>query len=143
MHMSEETIMPCSPKVEVLGIPYFARMCDKIRLERDGKLGADYQPNLGLGMDLWTCQLLEIDYLDLVKIARMEKNDETVLYWAFETGVKPEVPVLDWWKSYMRNIGYNDDYSEKLEMRKIEAGFGGRDDIQTFFDFIDADEDRI
>lgn len=125
-----------------MGIPYFARMCQKIRLMRDGELHEDYQPNLGKGFDKWTCELLEIDYDELVKIAQSEENDEAVLTWAYENGVKPESPKLDWWLSYMRNRGYNDDLSEVLNKRKVEAGFGGRDDIATFFDFIDAEEGR-
>lgn len=125
-----------------MGIPYFARMCQKIRLMRDGELHEDYQPNLGKGFDKWTCELLEIDYDELVKIAQSEENDEALLTWAYENGVKPELPKLDWWLSYMRNRGYNDDLSEVLNKRKVEAGFGGRDDIATFFDFIDAEEGR-
>jgi hypothetical protein len=31
----------------------------------------------------------------------------------------------------------------RLKMRKEEGGLGHRDDIQTFIDFIDADEKRI
>ncbi|MBL9176004.1 MAG: hypothetical protein JNL10_20845, partial [Verrucomicrobiales bacterium] len=31
---------------------------------------------------------------------------------------------------------------ERLRTRKQEAGLGHRDDIQTFVDFIDADEKR-
>ncbi len=140
--MSDDIIFPCSPQDEVLGIPYFARMCHKIRLERDGDLDKDYQPNLGKGFDKWICELLEIDYADLVKIVHMENSNETVLYWAYENGIKPESPKLDWWLSYMRNRGHNDDLSEKLEKRKVDAGFGGRDDIASFFDFIDAEEGR-
>jgi hypothetical protein len=31
----------------------------------------------------------------------------------------------------------------RLKMRKEEAGLAKRDDIQTFVDFIDADEKRL
>jgi hypothetical protein len=31
----------------------------------------------------------------------------------------------------------------RLALRKHEAGLDSRDDIQTFFDFIDADEGRL
>ena len=140
--MSDDIIFPRSPKNEVMGLPYFARMCHKIRLSKDGDLHEDYQPNLGKGFDKWTCELLEIKYEDLVKVVNMGANDETALFWAYENGKKPEAPVLDWWNSYMRNRGVNDDLSEKLEIRKVEAGFGGRGDIASFFDFIDAEEGR-
>lgn len=140
--MSDDIIYPRSPKDEVLDLPYFARMCHKIRLMRDGDLHADYQPNLGKGFDLWTCELLDIQYDDLVKVVQAEPSDETALYWAYENGSKPCELKLKWWLSYMRNRGYNDDLSEVLETRKVDAGFGGRDDIASFFDFIDAEEGR-
>ena len=125
-----------------MGIPYFARMCHKIRLHRDGELGEDYQPNLGKGFDKWTCEFLEIDYADLVSAAKREKNNEAVLLWAYENGAKPESPKLDWWLSYMRNRGLNDDFREILTARKASAGFETRNDITTFFDYIDAEEER-
>ncbi len=42
----------------------------------------------------------------------------------------------------MRKRGWNDESTGRLQMRKRESGFDGRDDIQTFFDFIDLDEGR-
>ncbi len=42
----------------------------------------------------------------------------------------------------MRKRGWNDEVSETLTRRKKEAGMGDRADIQTMFDFIDADEGR-
>jgi hypothetical protein len=38
--------------------------------------------------------------------------------------------------------GWNDVASERLKQRKAESGFPNRDEIQTFFDYIDADEER-
>jgi len=46
---------------------------------RDGQLGEDYQPNLGKGFDLWTCEFLEINYTDLVKVVESEDCDEAAL----------------------------------------------------------------
>ena len=53
---------PVSPNVATQNLCYFARMCDKIRLFEKGELPDDYHKNLGKAMDLWTCQLLKIDY---------------------------------------------------------------------------------
>ena len=41
------------------------------------------------------------------------------------------------------NRGYRDDMSEKLAMRIEESGFQDRNDIETFCDYIDADEGRL
>jgi hypothetical protein len=43
----------------------------------------------------------------------------------------------------MRKRGWNDEVSEILQRRKKEAGMMGRSDIQTVFEFIDADEGRL
>ena len=44
---------------------------------------------------------------------------------------------------FMTKVGWRDDNSEKLVERKRSGGFSDRDDIQTNFDFHDADEGRI
>ena len=42
----------------------------------------------------------------------------------------------------MRKRGWKDDASEILEQRKREAGMADRAEIETMFQFIDADEGR-
>ncbi len=42
----------------------------------------------------------------------------------------------------MAKRGFRDDMTERLIWRKEEAGAADRDDIQTFFDYIDFDEGR-
>jgi gluconokinase len=42
----------------------------------------------------------------------------------------------------MRKRGWNDEVAERLVQRKSESGFEARTDIQTMFDYIDADEGR-
>jgi hypothetical protein len=47
-------------------------------------------------------------------------------------------------RDFVFNRGRDDEAGKaRLKMRKEEAGFAQRDDIQTFVDFIDADEKRI
>lgn len=47
-------------------------------------------------------------------------------------------------RDFVLNRGRDDEACKaRLKMRKEEAGFAQRDDIQTFVDFIDADEKRI
>ena len=43
----------------------------------------------------------------------------------------------------MRKRGWNDEVSQILERRKREAGMSDRSDIQTTFQYIDADEGRL
>ena len=42
----------------------------------------------------------------------------------------------------MLNHGRQPELQDRLKMRKTEAGLAHRDDLQTFVDFIDADEKR-
>lgn len=134
---------PCSPKKEIDGLIYFPRLCDKIRLHSDGKLGEDYHANLGGGMDLWICQFLGVDYDELAKIVLGGADDSEALAWARKSGVQRPDFEFAWWNAYMRTRGFRDNLSEKLASRIEESGFGGRNDILTFMDYIDADEGRI
>ena len=115
-------------------------MCHKIRLHAAGDLHEDYQPNLGKGFDLWTCQFFGVEYADLVEKVKSGADDEAVLAWVRETGASRSELEQDWWLSYMRNRGHRDDLSEILESRKQEAGLGNREDVVSFFGFIDAEE---
>lgn len=122
---------------------YFRRLCSKIRLHQAGKLHPDFHANLGKAMDLWTCQLLEVDYLALCETVENGASDEEALEWCWQNGTRPSECQLDWWNSYMRNRGIRDDLSEKLTLRKKEAGWQNRDEILSFFDFLDADDGRL
>ena len=137
------TRYPCSPRSEIDGLIYFPRLCDKIRLHQNRELGEDYHANLGGGMDLWICQFLGVDYNALTDLVRSGASDEETLEWARESGIKRPEHEFAWWSAYMKTRGFRDDLSERLKTRLEESGFGGRDDIQTFMDYIDADEGRF
>ena len=46
-------------------------------------------------------------------------------------------------REFMRKRGWKDEASARLNERKAEAGFAERSEIETFFQFIDADEGRL
>ncbi|BDS05699.1 hypothetical protein NT6N_07390 [Oceaniferula spumae] len=134
---------PRSPRDEIDGMLYFPRLCDKIRIHSEGKLDKDYIENLGGGMDLWTCQFLGVDYNELRVKVLSGLSDEAALTWAKENGTPRDENELAWWNQYMQTRGFRDDMADRLAFRKEEANWGDRDDIVTFFDFIDVDENRI
>src|SRR5690606_30117729 len=134
--------IPCSPRLETDGIIYFPRLCDKVRLQAAGSLHPDYHGNLGKGMDLWTCQFLGVAYDDLAGVIRDGASDGEALAWARGTGTGRPDHEAAWWRAYMTTRGFRDDLAERLSQRKAESGFAHRDDIQTFMDYIDADEGR-
>ena len=132
-----------SPTAKVGGIVYFGRMIDKIRQNTKGQLPSDYQANLGRGFDSSCCTFFRVDYHQLAQRVAEGGNDEEILNWCFSTGHRPSEDQVYVWNEYMRKRGWNDELSEILKRRKKEAGMAGRSEIQTMFDFIDADEGRL
>ncbi|MEO0448494.1 MAG: DUF5069 domain-containing protein [Verrucomicrobiota bacterium] len=133
---------PCSPKEEIEGLPYFRRMCDKIRLYAAGELHPDLHANLGIAMDLWTCQFLGVTYEDLKNVVTEGADDEATLAWAREKGMERPNYERDWWIQYMQTCGFRDRLATRLQERIEESGLQDRPDVVTMFDYIDADEGR-
>jgi hypothetical protein len=131
-----------SPSEKVGGLFYFARMLDKVRLHAKGELPQDYHANLGRGFDEKCVNFLRIEYDQLVEHVKHGGTDEEILQWCFENGRRPDENDVYVWNEFMRKRGWNDEVSEILARRKSEAGMSDRSDIQTSFQFIDADEGR-
>ncbi|MDB4506814.1 DUF5069 domain-containing protein [Akkermansiaceae bacterium] len=140
--MPESTTLPRSARDEISGIIYLPRLCDKVRLMSAGTLHPDFHGNLGLGMDLWTCQFLGVAYEDLKAQILAGATDEDALAWARENGITRPDYELAWFHSYMSNRGFRDDMSQRLAERKKESPATDRDDIQSFMDYIEVDEGR-
>jgi hypothetical protein len=120
------------------GIVFFGRMLDKIRLQAQGKLPADY--NCGTGMDGRCIRFLQIEFPKLTERALQGGTDEEILEWCFQKGRRPNEEEILVWNAFMSKRGWRDEASEGLAEEKAERGFAHRDDIQTFFDFHKADE---
>jgi hypothetical protein len=131
-----------TPYAKTVDIRYLARMFDKIRVHADGRLPAEYQANLGIGFDGFALSFLWIEYPALVERVKLGGSDEEIAEWAFAQGRRPNPEEIEIWNEFMRKRGWNDVASSRLAQRKAESGFSDRDDIQTFFAYIDADEAR-
>jgi hypothetical protein len=132
-----------SPSEKVGGLFYFGRMLDKVRLYAKGELPSDYHANLGKGFDEKCVKFLHVDYDELVERVNQGGTDEEILDWCFSVGHRPSENELYVWNEFMRKRGWNDEVSEMVLRRKTEAGMTDRSDIQTSFQFIDADEGRL
>jgi len=132
-----------SPSEKVGGLFYFGRMLDKIRQHAKGELPLDYHANLGKGFDEKCVKFLRVDYDQLVERVKDGGTDEEILEWCFTVGRQPSEFDIYVWNEFMRKRGWNDEVSEILARRKKEAGMTDRLDIQTSFQFIDADEGRL
>ncbi|MGJ8726500.1 MAG: DUF5069 domain-containing protein [Roseibacillus sp.] len=134
---------PCSPRVEIDGLPYFQRMVEKIRLHAAGDLHPELHDNLGHGMDLWICQFLGVNYSDLKEVVLSGASDQEALAHAKANGTQRADYELAWFRSYILNRGFRDDFAEKLTSRIEESGFQDKKGILSFCDYIDADEGRL
>ena len=133
-----------SPADQVGGLVYFGRMIDKIRLHHAGQLPADYVPNLGGGFDERCVHFLRVSYRALVdRVGSVPHSDQSLLDWALVEGRHPDEEEIEVWNEFMRKRGWKDEGSETLAKRKRDNGLADRADIETFFQFIDADEGRV
>src|SRR5437867_9931069 len=126
---------PCSDYVETKGLIYFARMLDKIRLKARGELPPDYfvgvddDPTM---FDARCTRFLGVHYNELVDRTLKGGSDEEILEWCFERGRRPSEEEIAIWNTFLRKRGWRDEASEELAESKKEAGFGNRDDVQTW-----------
>jgi gluconokinase len=145
--MSQDSRQPVpglrSPRDEVEGLVYFGRMVDKLRLELARKLPKDYHENMGKGFDASCCEFLGVSYDKLRQRVREGGSDRELLDWCQSHGKKREPGDRAVWNAYLAKRGWRDDLADRLVFRKKEAGWEGRTEIQTFFDYIDADEGRV
>ncbi len=133
---------PRSPKDQVGGIVYLGRMLDKIRLLDAGELHPELHANLGKGFDERISSFLGVEYETICARTVQGATDEEVLDWCFQKGTRPSEEQIEIWNAFMTKRGWNDELSETLIRRKKESALESRDDIQTMFAYIDADEGR-
>lgn len=133
-----------SPRQTVGGLYVFGRILDKIRLQaKDGCLPDGYHLGPIQGkrtFDDRVCCFLGVSFEDLTKRTLEGGSDEEVLEWCYLTGRRPDEEQIEIWNGFMMKRGWRDAASQGLAVQKADAGFGNREDIQTFFDLMDAEE---
>lgn len=134
--------VPLSAYQETLGMIYFARMLDKIRLHAVGNLREDFCDNLGSGLDGRCVNFLRVDYPELVNRTLQGGSDEEILRWCFETGREPNEGDIFVWNQFLKKVGWQDGVSEILVRRKEESGLADRDEIMTMVEYFEYDEGR-
>ena len=139
-----ETIYPRSPRETMAGWTYLPRFIDKIRLHLAGKLPADYQPNFCKGFDGQWLEAAGVKAEELIEVVRRSVTDGEVCDWVLKNVKKPE-SVKAAHRDHLLNHPKKEDAESqaRLKMRKEQSGFAHRDEIQTFVDYIDADEKRL
>jgi len=139
-----DIIYPRSPREEMCGWTHLPRLVDKIRLHLAGKLHADYQPNFCKGFDSRWLEAAGIPAEQFIEVVKNSITDGEVCDWVLKN-VKQPGSVKAAHRDRMMNYPKKDDaeMQTRLKLRKEQAGLSHRDDLQTFVDFIDADEKRL
>jgi hypothetical protein len=118
-------------------------MLDKIRRHGKGELPPEYVVNLGKGFDEKCLTFLRVRYELVVEYVNDGLDDAKILESCFGIGRRPCEGEIYMWNEFMRKRGWNDELSETLESQKKREAMVSRSEIQTMFQFIDADEGRL
>jgi hypothetical protein len=137
-------IYPRSPRESMAGWVHLPRFVDKIRLNLAGKLPPDYQENFTKGFDGGWLKAAGIRADDFIQVVKHSVTDGEVCDWVGKNIKKTDAEKTEF-NQYVLNAGRSQDPAvlARLKMRKEQSGLAHRDDIQTFVDYIDADEKRI
>lgn len=138
-------IYPRSPREQMDGWCYLPRFIDKIRLHLAGRLAADYQANFAHGgFDAQWLKAAGLTPDPFIAIVRGTLTDGEVYDWVRQN-VKRTAEEKNAFNQWLLNRGREENdpaLRDRLRQRKAESGLSHRDDIQTFVDYIDADEKR-
>ncbi len=139
-----EIIYPRSPRETMDGWHHLPRYVDKIRLHLAGKLHSDYIENLGKGFDGMWLKCAGVAHDQMIDVVKNSATDGQVCDWV-RKNVKNSATEKEthWQDMYQRPKPGDAEAAGRLKMRKEQSGIAHRDDIKTFVDYIDADENRI
>ncbi len=139
-----DIIYPRSPRETMCGWMHLPRFIDKVRLHLAGKLHPDYQGNFCKGFDQLWLETAGVNAQQFIDVVRASVTDGQVCDWVLNNVKKPD-SVKAQHRERMLNYPRKDDAAmqERLKLRKQQSGFADRADIQSFVDYIDADEKRL
>lgn len=137
-------IFPRSCRETMDGWIHLPRYVDKIRLHLAGKLPADYLPNLGKGFDGLWLQAAGLTHEQFVEVVQHTITDGEVCDWVRQHVKRTPVEKAAHAQDQLSRPKANDPAAqERFKMRLAESGLSHRTDLQTFVDYIDADEKRL
>ena len=124
---------------------YLPRFIDKIRLHLAGQLHPDYQPNFAhAGFDARWLEAAGLKAEDFIALVKGTITDGQVFDWVRQHVHRSSEEKAKF-NQWLLNRGREENdpaLRERLRQRKAESSLSHRDDIQTFVDYIDADEKR-
>jgi len=137
-------IYPRSPRETMDGWHYLPRYVDKIRLHLAGKLHSDYADNFGKGFDGCWLKAAGVTHEQMVELVKNSITDGQICDWVRANVKKSAAEKEAHWQDVLSRPLANDPAAvARFKMRKEQSNLQHRDDIQTFVDYIDADEKRL
>jgi gluconokinase len=133
---------PISALILVQGVPYFARMLDKIRKHARGELREDFHEMIAQGFDGRYCRFFGIDYAALRARTLEGGTDDEIFAWVRQNGRPLRDEDIAIFSAFCRKRGWRDEATVSLEKNKAESGLAHRTDLVTFFDYYEVDEFR-
>jgi hypothetical protein len=118
-------------------------MLDKIRSLARGELPPEYVENFEKDFDQKCATFLGVNYELVVNYVNEGLTDHAILQSCFGMGHRPSEDEIHMWNEFMRKRGWNDELSGTLEKQKKIHAMLSRSEIQTVFQFIDADSGRL
>lgn len=126
------------------GWMHLPRYIDKIRLHLAGKLGADYQQNFGKGFDGMWLKAAGVTHEQMIEVVKNTVTDGEVCDWVHANVKSLQADKTAHAADQLSRPRADDPTAlERFKMRMAESGLSQRTDIQTFVDYIDADEKRL
>ena len=137
-----QKLNPRSPYAKLGGYVHLPRLIDKAKLHRQGLLkGYDYKTT---GFDKHLLAFLKLDGDAFEEAVNRLEGDQAILNWVRENGGKHSSEAIEQWNEAMISR-HPDTAAKKARFAHFlkEAGGDGRQDIRTYFDFIEFDEGRL
>jgi len=118
-------------------------MLDKIRSLTRGELAPEYVEDFEKDFDQKCAMFLGVTYELLVSYVNEGLTDEAILQSCFGMGHRRSEGEIHMWNEFMRKRGWNDELTGTLQDQKKKRAMLSRSEIQTMFQFIDADSGRL
>jgi hypothetical protein len=118
-------------------------MLDKIRSLARGELPREYAEDFERDFDQKCAMFLGINFDLVVNYVNEGLTDQAILQSCFGMGHRPCEGEIYMWNEFMRKRGWNDELSGLLENQKKKHAMLSRSEIQTAFQFMDADAGRL
>jgi len=133
-----------SPRETMDGWMHLPRYIDKIRLHLAGQLQPDYRKNFGKGFDGMWLKAAGLTHEQFVEVVKKTITDGQVCNWVRQNVRRTPEKIAAHREEMLSRPKADDPAAlERFRQRKAEAGCSHRDDVKTFVDLIDADEQRI